>query len=139
MDREEQPARLALPQGQRTRLPRGTRLKEDAGEGAMGSASPRNVDDMSRESSPQRSPPDNTRRRDRYALLFGIQLTDVDRAGSHMLPHYAWNETIIKDILGAEVQEISDVIVIESSRVHGVLRTAFKRTRLHPGRSDRDS
>ena len=29
-----------------------------------------------------------------------------------MLPHYAWNETIIKDILGAEVQEISDVIVL---------------------------
>ena len=77
-----------------------------------GSASPRNVDDTSRESSPQRSPPDNTRKRDRYALLFGIQLTDVDRAGSHMLPHYAWNETIIKDILGAEVQEISDVVIL---------------------------
>ena len=29
-----------------------------------------------------------------------------------MLPHYAWNETIIKDILGAEVQAISDVIVL---------------------------
>ena len=29
-----------------------------------------------------------------------------------MLPHYTWNETIIKDILGAEVQEISDVIVL---------------------------
>ena len=41
---------------------RGARLKEDAGKGAMGSASPRNVDDTSRESSPQRSPPDNTRR-----------------------------------------------------------------------------
>ena len=91
---------------------RGARLKEDAGEGATSDASPRNIDDMSRESSPQRSPPDNTRKWDRYALLFGIQLTDVDRAGSHMLPHYAWNETIIKDILGAEVQEISDVIVL---------------------------
>ena len=29
-----------------------------------------------------------------------------------MLPHYAWNQTIIKDIHGAEVQEISDVIVL---------------------------
>ena len=29
-----------------------------------------------------------------------------------MLPHYAWNETIIKDIPGAEVQEISDVVVL---------------------------
>ena len=41
-----------------------------------------------------------------------VQVTDVDRAGSHMLPHYAWNETIIKDILGAEVQEITDVVVL---------------------------
>ena len=41
---------------------RGARLKEDAGKGAMGSASPRNIDDTSRESSPQRSPPDNTRK-----------------------------------------------------------------------------
>ena len=91
---------------------RGVRLKEDAGEGTTSSASPCNVDDTSRESSPQRSLPDNTRKQDRYALLFGVQLTDVDRAGSHMLPHYTWNETIIKDILGAEVQEISDVIVL---------------------------
>ena len=43
---------------------RGARLKEDAGEGAMSGASPCNVDDTSRESSPQRSPPDNTRKRD---------------------------------------------------------------------------
>ena len=41
---------------------RGARLKEDAGEGATSSASPHNVDDTSRESSPQRSPPDNTRK-----------------------------------------------------------------------------
>ena len=91
---------------------RGARLKEDTGKGAMGSASPRNVDDTSRESSPQRSLPDQNRKRDRYALLFGVQVTDVDRAGSHMLPHYAWNETIIKDILSAEVQEITDVVVL---------------------------
>ena len=91
---------------------RGARLKEDAGKGAMSGASPHNIDDTSRESSPPRSPPDNTRKRDRYALLFGIQLTDVDRAGSHMLLHYAWNETVIKDILGVDIQEISDVIVL---------------------------
>ena len=91
---------------------RGARLKEDAGEGATSGASPRNIDDTSRESSPQRSLPDNTRKRDRYALLFGIQLTDVDRTGSHMLPHYAWNETVIKDMLGVDIQEISDIIVL---------------------------
>ena len=91
---------------------RGARLKEDAGEGAMSSASPHNVDDMSRESSPQRNPPDKTRKRDRYALLFGLQVTDMGTAGSHMLPHYAWNETIIKDILSAEIQEVTDVVVL---------------------------
>ena len=91
---------------------RGARLKEDAGEGATSGASPRNIDDTSRESSPQRSPPDNTCKRDRYTLLFGIQLTDVDRAGSHMLPHYTWNETVIKDMLGVDIQEISDVIIL---------------------------
>ena len=91
---------------------RGARLKEDAGKDATTGTSPRNIDDTSRESSPQRSPPDNTCKRDRYALLFGIQLTDVDRAGSHMLPHYAWNETVIKDMLGVDIQEISDVIVL---------------------------
>ena len=91
---------------------RGVRLKEDADEDAMGSASPCNIDDTSRELSPQRSPPDNTHKRDRYALLFGIQLTDVDRVGSHMLPHYPWNETVIKDMLGIDIQEISDVVVL---------------------------
>ena len=39
---------------------RGARLKEDAGKDAMTGNSPRNIDDTSRESSPQRSPPDNT-------------------------------------------------------------------------------
>ena len=91
---------------------RGARLKEDAGKGTMSGTSPRNIDDTSRESSPQRSPPDNTHKQDRYTLLFGIQLTDVDRAGSHMLPHYTWNETVIKDMLGVDIQEISDVIVL---------------------------
>ena len=39
---------------------RGARLKADAGEGATSGASPCNIDNTSRESSPQRSPPDNT-------------------------------------------------------------------------------
>ena len=29
-----------------------------------------------------------------------------------MFPHYAWNETVIKDLLGVDIQEISDVIVL---------------------------
>ena len=32
--------------------------------------------------------------------------------GSYVLPPYAWNETVIKDILGPEVKGISDVIII---------------------------
>ena len=35
----------------------------------------------------------------------------MDRAGSDMLPHYAWNETVIKDMLGIDIQ-ISDVIIL---------------------------
>ena len=41
---------------------RGARLKEDAGNGATSGASPRNIDDTSRKSSPQRSLPDHTRK-----------------------------------------------------------------------------
>ena len=91
----------------------GARLKEDAGRSATnGGKGPHKTDDSSRESSPRRDPPDsNNRRRDRYALLFGVQLTDVE-AGPYVLPTYAWNETVIKDILGPEVKGISDVVVI---------------------------
>ena len=40
-----------------------------------------------------------------------MQLTDVE-TGSYVLPTYAWNETVIKDILGPEVKGISDVTII---------------------------
>ena len=39
---------------------RGARLKEDAGESATSGPSPHNIDNTSRESSPQRSPSDST-------------------------------------------------------------------------------
>ena len=90
----------------------GARLKEDAGRSATtGGVGPQKNDGSSRESSPWRDPPDNNRRRDWYALLFGVQLTNVE-TGSYILPPYAWNETVIKDILGPEVKGISDVIII---------------------------
>ena len=44
--------------------------------------------------------------------MIGVQLTDADRAFSCVLPHYTWNATVIKDILGAESDGISDVIVL---------------------------
>ena len=90
----------------------GARLKEDAGRSATtGGVGPQKNDGSSRESSPWQDPPDNNRRRDWYALLFSVQLTDVE-TGSYVLPPYAWNETVIKDILGPEVKGISDVIII---------------------------
>ena len=91
----------------------GARLKEDAGRSTTnGGNGPHKNDDSSRESSPRRDPPDsNNRRRDHYALLFGVQLTDVE-TGSYVLPTYAWNETVIKDILEPEVKGISDVVII---------------------------
>ena len=90
----------------------GARPKEDAGRNATnGGNGPHKNDDSSRELSPRRDSPDNNRRRDHYALLFGVQLTDVE-TGSYVLPTYAWNETVIKDILGLEVKGISDVVII---------------------------
>ena len=96
---------------------KGARPKQDAGESATrGGASPQKNDNISRETSPLRNPPDHTRRRDRYALLFGVQLVLSDEGvGSYVLPPYAWNETIIKDIMGPEIPGISDVIIINSS------------------------
>ena len=84
--------------------------KEDAGEDAMGSASPRNVDDTSRSPPPREVrltiPANET---DTLIIWYTVR---CGQSRFPMLPHYAWNETIIKDILGAEVQEISDVIVL---------------------------
>ena len=86
--------------------------KQDAEEGATGGALPLSCDERSRETSPRRNPPEDTRKRDKYALLIGVQLTDTDRAGSCMLPHYAWNPTVIKDILSSDIEGISDIIVM---------------------------
>ena len=86
--------------------------KQDAEEGATGSILPLSCDERLRETSPRHNPPEDIRKRDKYALLIGVQLTDTDRAGSCMLPHYAWNPTVIKDILSSDIEGISDVIVM---------------------------
>ena len=77
----------------------------------MDGVSPQKNDGSSRETSPCRDPPDDRRRRDRYALLFGVQQVNVE-AGPCIMPPYAWNETVIKDMMGSEIRGISDVIVI---------------------------
>ena len=86
--------------------------KQDAEEGTTGGALPLSCDEKSRETSPRRNPPEDTRKRDKYTLLISVQLIDIERAGSCMLPHYAWNPTVIKDILSPDIEGISDVIVI---------------------------
>ena len=112
VDQEEQPARLAPPQGQRTRLPEELGWKRMQAKAPWVAPAPVTLT-IRLGSHPPREvcltiPASETR----YTLLFGIQLTDVDRAGSHMLPHYAWNETVIKDMLGVDIQEISDVVIL---------------------------
>ena len=90
----------------------GARPKEDADRNATtDGAGPQKNDGSSREMSPHRDSPDHNRKCDHYALLFGVQQVDVE-TGPYVMPPYAWNETVIKDILGTEVRGISDVIVI---------------------------
>ena len=90
----------------------GARPKEDAGRNATtDGAGPHKNDGSSREMSPRRDSPDLNRRRYCYALLFGVRQVDVE-TGPYVMPPYAWNKTVIKDILGTEVRGISDVIVI---------------------------
>ena len=90
----------------------GARPKDDAGRNTTtDGAGPQKNDGSLRETSPRRDSPDHNRRRDRYALLFGVRQVDVE-TGPYIMPPYAWNVTVIKDILGSEIRGISDVIVI---------------------------
>ena len=69
------------------------RYKEGADQGAMG-PDPHNSDVTSRETSLHQSlsSPQNTR--DRFALLFGVQVMPLLGNGTEppVLPSYAWNE-----------------------------------------------
>ena len=71
---------------------KGARSKEGTDQGAM-SSDPQN-DAMSRESSPHQNLPGLQNTRDRFALLFGVQVTPMLGNGteSPVLPSYAWNE-----------------------------------------------
>ena len=53
--------------------------------------------------------------------------------GSYVLPTYAWNETVIKDILGPEVKGISDMVIINPGECPGLYGTAFQRPWVYPG------
>ena len=85
---------------------KGAKAKEDADHGATCS-NHRHNESTSRETSPQRSL-SNLRTRERFALLFGIEVapTIEDGIGSHILPTYAWSERIIFDMLSPTIEDI---------------------------------
>ena len=91
---------------------KGARSKEGADQGAM-SSDPQN-DAMLRESSPHRSPPGLQNTRDRFTLLFGVQVTPLLGNGteSPVLPPYVWNKWIITDTLSPSIDGITQVIVL---------------------------
>ena len=91
---------------------KGAKAKEDADHGAACSNHHHNKS-TSRETCPQRSP-SNLRTRERFALLFGIEVapTIEDGIGSHILPTYAWSECIIFDMLSPTIEDISQVMIL---------------------------
>ena len=91
---------------------KGAKAKEDADHGATCSDH-RHDESMSRETSPQRSP-SNLCTRERFALLFGIEVTPTieDGVGSHILPTYTWSECIIFDMLSLTIEDILQVVIL---------------------------
>ena len=91
---------------------KGTKPKEDTDHGAACS-DPRHNKSTWRETSPKRSP-SNLHTRERFALLFGVEvtLTVEDGVRSHILPAYAWTECIIFDILSPTIEDISQVVIL---------------------------
>ena len=91
---------------------KGAKAKEDEDRGATCSDHCHD-ESTSREMSPQWSP-SNLRTRERFALLFGIEVapTIEDGIGSHILPTYAWSEHIIFDMLSPTIEDISQVMIL---------------------------
>ena len=91
---------------------KGARSKEGADQGAMSSDSQN--DATSQESSPHQNPPGLQNTRDRFALLFGVQVTPLLGNGpeSPLLPPYAWNERIITDTWSPSIDGITQVIIL---------------------------
>ena len=91
---------------------KGAKSKEDTDHGATCS-NPRRDESTSREMSPQRSL-SNLHTRERFALLFGVEVTPTveDGVRSHILPTYAWTEHIIFNILSPTIEDISQVMIL---------------------------
>ena len=93
---------------------KGTKSKEDTDHGAACS-DPHHDESTLRETSPQRSP-SNLCTREHFALLFGVEVTPTieDGVGSHILLTYLWTEHIIFDILRPTIEDISQVVILNS-------------------------
>ena len=91
---------------------KGANAKEDADHGAACSDHHHDKS-TSRETSPQRSPA-NLCTRERFALLFGVEVTPTieEGIGSHILHAYAWSEGIIFDMLSPTIEDISQVMIL---------------------------
>ena len=91
---------------------KGGKAKEDTDHGAACSDHHHN-ESTSREMSPQRSL-SNLHTRERFALLFGIEVTPTveDGIGSHILPTYTWSERIIFNMLSPTIEDISQVVIL---------------------------
>ena len=91
---------------------KGARSKEGADQGAV-SSDPQN-DTTSRESSPHQNLPGLQNTRDRFSLLFGVQVTPLLGNGTELpvLLPYAWNEWIITDTLSPSIDGITQVIIL---------------------------
>ena len=91
---------------------KGAKAKEDTDCGAACSDHHQS-ESMSRETSPQWSP-SNLHTRERFTLLFGIEVapTIEDGIGSHILPAYAWSECIVFDMLSPTIEDISQVVIL---------------------------
>ena len=93
---------------------KGAKSKEDADRGATCS-DPCHNESMLRETSLQRSP-SNLCTREHFALLFGVEVIPIieDGVGSHIPPTYMWIEHIIFDILSPTIEDISQVMILNS-------------------------
>ena len=93
---------------------KGAKSKEDADCGAACS-DPHHNESTSKETSPQRSL-SNLCTRECFALLNGVEVapTVEDGVRLHILPAYAWTEHIIFDILSPTIEDISQVMIVNS-------------------------
>ena len=100
-------------QGEDVGNSKGAKPKEGKDRGAVG-PNPLQDEDLSRETSPLRSP-SALHSREQYGLLFRVESltpSQVGGPGAYMLPPYTWTECIIWDILSNTINHIMEIKII---------------------------